>query len=267
MTSPGRWVPRVAGVAGGCGTTVIADGLGGEDRGKYRAGSPVDVLVCRASVDSLGAAQVALSRTPTPPVLVVVDDVPGKALTRAARARLRLTEPHAAGVVRVPYVPELRQVHDPAEVARQWRANPPPRHLDSYAEAMGVLAEAMRQRLAAGPPAVVLPVPDRGLHLHSPARPQPQHVTPPQSHVGTHVLSQPLAAQPSAAQPGAGLPWVVLPRAVPPGAVPPGAVPPGAVPPGAVPPGAQHSTQRTALPVPPYAAPPPGQTAPARPSR
>ena len=48
----GRRAPSVAGVAGGVGTTTIARALAGVDRGVF-TGRPVDVLVCRATADSL----------------------------------------------------------------------------------------------------------------------------------------------------------------------------------------------------------------------
>ncbi len=47
-----RRAPTVAGVAGGVGTTTIARALAGSDRGVF-TGRPVDVLVCRATADSL----------------------------------------------------------------------------------------------------------------------------------------------------------------------------------------------------------------------
>ena len=47
-----RRAVTVAGVAGGVGTTTIARALAGVDRGVF-TGRPVDVLVCRATADSL----------------------------------------------------------------------------------------------------------------------------------------------------------------------------------------------------------------------
>ena len=56
--------PRIAGVAGGVGATVLARALDGLDRGVF-TGRPVDVLVCRATGDSLRrAARAAAAGSP-----------------------------------------------------------------------------------------------------------------------------------------------------------------------------------------------------------
>jgi hypothetical protein len=102
--------PLVAGVAGGVGTTTIAVALRALDWDLYIEGTAVDVLVCRSTVHSLGEAHRSVGHTPYPPILVVVDDVPDRArlaaFPSAVRARTRMVEPHVAGAVAVPFVPE-----------------------------------------------------------------------------------------------------------------------------------------------------------------
>ncbi len=100
--------PCVAGVAGGVGTSLLAAGLGGVDRGIYRARTPVSVVVCRSTVSSVGGAARALQHTPAAPVLAVVADTPGAGLGSNTRNRLRSIEPHTAGIVHIPLVPEWR---------------------------------------------------------------------------------------------------------------------------------------------------------------
>lgn len=105
--------PLVAGVAGGVGTTTLAMALRSRDCGVYQAGAPVDVLVTRATMSSLGCAQRALTTTPSPPVLAVVAAVPGSAVSRPVRARLRMTEAHIGALVLVPFVPEWMDCIEP----------------------------------------------------------------------------------------------------------------------------------------------------------
>ena len=134
--SAGRYDrPRIAGAAGGVGTTSIAYALHGEDAGIYRAGDPVDVLVCRSTMFSVGNAQRALSAVPPyqpPPLLAVVDDIPG-ASSSHVKTRLRMTEGVVAAVVAVPFVADWRNLDDPhtvamdllrpgTEIPRSWRA-------------------------------------------------------------------------------------------------------------------------------------------------
>jgi hypothetical protein len=121
--------PRVAGVAGGVGTTTIARALAALDCDRYEAGEPVDVLVARATLYSLGCAQQVLASTPRAPVLAVVGELPGSAPTAPTRARLRMTEPELAGFVFVPYVPDWVDDVRPHDAAIASRAAPDPRAL------------------------------------------------------------------------------------------------------------------------------------------
>lgn len=105
--------PFIAGVAGGVGTTTIAAALRGRDCGIYRKNKPVQVLVCRSTLNSLGCAQRALQFTPAPPVLAVVDDVPNGSLSANTMNRLRMTEGYVFDVVRIPFVTEWRDVENP----------------------------------------------------------------------------------------------------------------------------------------------------------
>lgn len=105
--------PFIAGVAGGVGTTTIAAALRGLDCGLYRANKPVQVLVCRSTLNSLGCAQRALQYTPDPPVLAVVDDVPNGSLSTNTANRLRMTEGYVADIIRIPFVSEWRDAENP----------------------------------------------------------------------------------------------------------------------------------------------------------
>lgn len=134
--------PRVAGVAGGVGTSTVAAAVAGMDGAIYRGGQLVHVLVCRSTMASLGAAQRALHAAPMPPVLAVVADIP-RDLGRPARARLWLTEPHAAAVVHLPFVLGWRDLDQPWEAARSWLQDEPPRELRAMATALNRLVDAV----------------------------------------------------------------------------------------------------------------------------
>ena len=105
----------MAGVSGGVGATTVATALGAVDCGRF-TGRPVDVLVCAATSESLvraGSATQQVSAAGRPrPVVVVTATGPGR-LTRPVTARIRLLEPHAAGVVVVPFVRRWRELVDP----------------------------------------------------------------------------------------------------------------------------------------------------------
>ena len=140
--------PRIAGVAGGVGTTTLATALRGYDRGRA-AEQGTDVLVCRSTGDSLHAAATAISWLGSSglprPVLAVVADQP-TALRGPVRARLRMIEPQVNGLVLVPYVAHWRDITDPlAEAARlsECPADQLPRALRGYGEALVRLAEAV----------------------------------------------------------------------------------------------------------------------------
>ena len=112
-----RRAPTVAGVAGGVGTTTIARALAGVDRGVF-TGRPVDVLVCRATADSLlraaRAAYLISTQQHRRPVLAVnTADAAGP--SRPSMARMRLLEPHTAGVVVLPYVRRWRDLATPLQ--------------------------------------------------------------------------------------------------------------------------------------------------------
>jgi hypothetical protein len=104
--------PMVAGVGGGVGTTIIASALHAFDDDLYVDGSPVDVLVCRSTRNSVTEAHRALAHAPYPPVLAVVADLPAGAKLplppREVTALTRIVEPHVSGMVAVPYVSQWR---------------------------------------------------------------------------------------------------------------------------------------------------------------
>lgn len=151
-----REPPYVAGVLGGVGTTLIAQALQGVDCGIYGAGRPVHVLVCRSTVHSLHAAQCALQATPAKPVLAVVDDVPGAASWGANTAnKVTVTGPYAASIVRVPLVPDWREVQSPHALARSVLAEAEqdlPKGVRTFAHALrDLVTEIVRQAAAYQP--------------------------------------------------------------------------------------------------------------------
>lgn len=144
--------PRVAGVAGGVGTTTIAVALHAIDCDVYPGGVPVHVLVCRSTMTSLASAQAAAAAAAASgwaAALAVVSD--GGSLTSPMRASLRMVEPHVAAVVHIPHVPGLRDLVRPWDVtAHVLAAEPPPRELRRFAAAVALLAEATATALLRG---------------------------------------------------------------------------------------------------------------------
>lgn len=143
--------PAVAGVAGGVGTTTVAAALGAADCGVFtgRAGRPVDVLVCRATGDSLvragRAAQRVVADGHARPVVAVTRPDP-QGPSRPVNARMRLLEPHAAAVVVLPFVRRWRDVAEPLVDLRGLLDRPPtelPRPLRRYAAALHRLRAAL----------------------------------------------------------------------------------------------------------------------------
>lgn len=138
--------PRVAGVAGGVGTTTLAVALHAIDGDVYPGGVPVHVLVCRSTMTSLASAQAAAATAAGDgwgTVLAVVGD--GGSLTSAMRASLRMVEPHVAGIVHIPHVPGLRDLVRPWDVTADVldpATPPPPRELRRFADALTQLAAA-----------------------------------------------------------------------------------------------------------------------------
>ncbi|PQP19035.1 hypothetical protein [Rhodococcus opacus] len=113
MTLP---VPRIAGIGGGVGTTLVATLLAAPfDAGKYQAGDQVDVLVCESVTGSVANAIAAGMMQPIVPVLVVVDDC-GRPWPKTVRQRVEMARPNFPRVVRVPWLERLRSVDDPHAV-------------------------------------------------------------------------------------------------------------------------------------------------------
>ena len=140
--------PRLAGVAGGVGTSTLATALRGYDRGRATE-QGAEVLVCRSTGDSLHQAATViawLGTTGRPrPVLAVTADGPAP-IRGPLRARLRMIEPQVSGLVVVPYVAHWRELTDPlAEAARlsECPADQLPKALRGYGEALARLAEAV----------------------------------------------------------------------------------------------------------------------------
>ena len=154
----------VAGVAGGVGTTTVAAALSAADRGVF-VGRPVDVLVCRATGDSLvragQAAQLVAQAGGRRPVLAVTAaDASGP--SRPVTARLRLLEPHTSAVVVLPFVRRWRDLAVPLDEARALLAVPRTdlsRPLRRYAAAAQDLMAALGDRTPTTRPAAGRPAP------------------------------------------------------------------------------------------------------------
>lgn len=159
--------PTIAGVAGGVGTTTVATAIGGIDSGVF-TGGPVDILVCRASGDSLvragRAAQLIAADRHTRPLLVVTAadvSVP----CRPVSSRLRLLEPHTRALLVAPYVRRWTQLSVPLDEVAGLLDRPLtdlPRVLRRYALAMRELCAAVPQ-----PVVVTTAPPIRGLSATS----------------------------------------------------------------------------------------------------
>lgn len=135
---------HVAGVSGGVGTTTVATALGASDRGIF-TGRQVDVLVCRSNADSLirVARAAQLLRLANRAAIVAVTSADQARPSRALVARLRLLEPHASGVVLLPYVARWRDLAAPLDTVRgllTQRSTELPRPLRGYAGAISDLA-------------------------------------------------------------------------------------------------------------------------------
>jgi hypothetical protein len=235
--------PVVGGAGGGVGTTMLALALCGRDGG---IPGVADVLVCRATVESLGRAADVLERAgPGPrPVLAVTLD--GARLPRGpVRARLRTLEPQASAVVLLPHVRTWRTADAPSAQAATLLVEPVervPGPLRAYATAVHDVAAAVvasgRLQTASPPPDSAGAPGDRALSppdsavapgRRAPSRPDPAVAPghrlpafgagPPRTARGTAVVprvvgtGRPVAA-PRAAAPQRGV--RILTRATPP---------------------------------------------------
>src|SRR5436309_6694900 len=179
---PDEGRPTVAGVAGGVGTTTVATAIGGRDRGLF-VGRPVDVLVCRASGESLvrcgRAAQIVSMLTGAGP-LVVVSPLDAHGPSRPLASRMRLLEPHVSGVLVLPYVRRWRELAVPLDEVRDLLHLEPTevaRPLRRYAAAAAQIRAALDLRS----PTPARPAPPHRAGLSTPPGPQPG--TRPSTHV------------------------------------------------------------------------------------
>jgi hypothetical protein len=135
--------PLVCGVAGGVGTTTIATALHARDLGVY-CGGPADIVVCRSTSSSVGAAHRVINAIPGTPVLVVVADGPLRA-PAPVKARIRMVEPHLAALVWMPYVEQWRHADDALKHAAAVTSHPDgmPKWLQPWAAALRQLGKAV----------------------------------------------------------------------------------------------------------------------------
>ena len=156
-TAPGApQVPRVGGVAGGVGTTVVSALLQCTDAGVVNPDGTdrVQVLVCRSTASSVQAAVVLASRMPISPVLAVVADC-GDRPPASVRHRLHMAEPNLTGIVRVQWWPSLREADDPADRISDvaWGGVAPSRSERSVPGVLDELVAAVTPLVTASPPA------------------------------------------------------------------------------------------------------------------
>ena len=135
--------PLVCGVAGGVGTTTIATALHGRDLGVY-CGGPADIVVCRSTSSSVGAAHRVINAIPGAPVLVVVADGPLRT-PAPVKARVRMVEPHLTALVWMPYVEQWRHTDDALKHAKAVSSHPDgmPKWLQPWAMALRQLGTAV----------------------------------------------------------------------------------------------------------------------------
>ena len=151
--------PRIAGVAGGVGTTTLATALRAYDRGREGARG-VDVLACRATGQSLHQAATIvawLADNGRPrPVLAVTSEQPGQ-LHGTCKARLRMMDPQLAAVVLMPHVGHWREMTDPlaeAAMLSEQTADELPKPLRPYGRALASLAELVLRSGLLGTPGI-----------------------------------------------------------------------------------------------------------------
>lgn len=109
--------PRIGGVAGGCGTSTVAELVGAQDVGVVTAGVSVDVLVCRSVSWQLKLVQTLVDQAPTAPILVINADAPTRPPAQV-RDRARLVEPNVPALLWLPWLDPLRSMSDPAAQLR-----------------------------------------------------------------------------------------------------------------------------------------------------
>lgn len=164
--------PVVAGVAGGVGTTTVAAALSATDGHVYRSG-PVDAVVCRDTVVSLGGAHSLIGHVGTSPVLVVVASC-RESTTKPARARIEMVRPHVRAVVTVPWVArwcELVNPHAEAATVLSSSTQEVPKHLRGFAAAMQQARNELVERLRQQPPVPSPPPPPRAPAMRPQAPP------------------------------------------------------------------------------------------------
>lgn len=135
--------PLVCGVAGGVGVTTIAAALHARDMGVYYGG-PADIVVCRSTSISVGAAHRVINAVPGAPVLVVVADGPLRT-PAPVKARVRMVEPHLAALIWMPYVEQWRHTDDAVKHAAAVSSHPDgvPKWLQPWAAALRQLGTAV----------------------------------------------------------------------------------------------------------------------------
>lgn len=111
-------IPLVGGVAGGCGTSLVAGLLGCTDIGTVAVGDRIDVLVCRSVSSHLTLATRIAIDSPTPPIVVVNADAPIRPPAQV-RHRERMLEPNVWAVLRLDWIEPLRAMSDPIMGARE----------------------------------------------------------------------------------------------------------------------------------------------------
>lgn len=141
----GTTTPRVAGVAGGVGTSIISAALRALDCRTCQPNAPVDVLVCRATTESLVRAQYVLGRVGAAPILAVVSDVSGflgaPNVPASAHDLLRKIADDRTNAVVIPFVKSWRDVANPWQHAYATLEQSPTRATRKFRTAIDQLVD------------------------------------------------------------------------------------------------------------------------------
>lgn len=117
MTAPIARQPRIGGIAGGCGTTLVAALVGAADVGRVSVGEQVEVIVCRSISSHLTEVTQFVRQSPRPPIVVISADstlkIPG-----VVRDRARILQAQVPALLWLDFIQPLRSMSDPINGAR-----------------------------------------------------------------------------------------------------------------------------------------------------
>lgn len=118
--------PRVGGIGGGVGTSVVAALIEAQDLGVVTDAAAIEVLVCRSTASSVTKAIALATSVPVRPVLVVVDDCPNPWVPEVT-ARVKSAD--IDHKMRLRWIDPLRAAANPVQTAASavWAQDERPR--------------------------------------------------------------------------------------------------------------------------------------------